>query len=244
MKKCIFFILISFCFFSCGHESAKPKVEEGAVNIHFVQDVDGQALVYNQFLYHNQAGNTYKIANIEYYISKIIFYKEDGTAVDNNVYQYVNPSIEQVYTLKIEHIPNANYKAVSFVFGIDSSRNHKFGLPQTDQNISMEWPDQLGGGYHFMRFEGQFLYQPDSTKAYVIHLGKNGHQVFFKNDSLSFQMENNTVDLDLRMNINNWFKSPNRIDLNDNYTSIMDDEAAQQKFMNNAIHVFEITKSQ
>lgn len=236
----IIFLLIPVAFSSCKKEDEKTTT--GTAVITFAQEVDGDAVEPDTFNYVNAVGNNYQITTLEYYVSKLVFEKVDGSVFDANLYQYINPAKPSTLQLKVEDIPNGDYSSISFVFGIDSARNKKLGLgqPPKQEDVDMEWPEFLGGGYHFMRLEGYFKDTADDVRAYAVHLGRTPNQVRIRLPQSALKFNGDTHTFTISMNINNWFKAPHKIDLNDDYSSIMGDSVAQSKFKANAAGVFSL----
>lgn len=242
MKQLVLALFICIVFFACKKkEDPEPQQQVAAATFQFVHMADSLPLGFNIFQYTNTEGNLYKVTRLEYYVSKIIFEKADGTVYDANMYHYINGEDVSTHTLTISNIPEGTYKQVRFIFGIDSARNVPSGLDNNTINNDMEWPSFMGGGYHFMRFEGLFKDTAGQDRGYAIHLGKTPNQVLITLPNSGITVaKGDKWNYTVSMNINNWFKEPNPIDLNDDYTSIMEDDNAQQKFAQNAVHVFSL----
>jgi len=108
----------------------------------------------------------------------------------------------------------------------------------------MEWPFTLGGGYHFMILEG--LVNDTSASrpiiGYAIHLGKN-HNQFYANFPIDIRIDGKTTPtIDIVMNVDQWFNGKNQIFLNKDYGYIMEDDAKQLEFKENAASVFSIVQ--
>jgi hypothetical protein len=243
MRIALSFLLSGLTILSaCKKKTDDPAPQnEGAVRFDFVHRVDSQDLQFNTFSYTNIAGNPYKVTRLEYYVSKIVFEREDGSVYDANMYHYIDAKDAGTLEVAIDHIPAGTYTQVRFILGVDSARNVPFGLDNNTINTDMEWPVELGGGYHFMRFEGLFTDTAGQNKGYAIHLGATPHQaeIVLANSGITISA-GDQWHYKVEMNLNNWFKAPNLIDLNDDYSSIMADEAAQQKFSQNARQVFSL----
>ena len=68
-------------------------------------------------------------------------------------------------TWKFDAVPNGEYVAMRFTFGLDSLLNVTGGLPLTNENFNMAWPPDLGGGYHLMMLDGTFWAAPPWSMA-------------------------------------------------------------------------------
>lgn len=244
MKYKFLLLIFSVLLFSC-EEDETTKLDKPSIDFHFKHLYNTQSLIVstnNTLVYTNNAGNNWNIKTIKYYISKLIIYKDDSIAYDVNMVKLINPaeanSYYQEYTLG--DIPAGHYTKMSFIFGVDTSRNKFLGLGNNSEANSMEWPDPLGGGYHFMQMEGVYLNSNNVLSGYAIHLGKNYNQY-----EAEFPIDFNAKDgakanINITMNVDQWFDGVNKINLNDGYGYMMDDDAKQLLFKQNASSVFSI----
>lgn len=243
MNKLFFILLLSVSIFSCKEDDASTS-ESSSIEFNFKHLYKQQTLEIksdNQLIYNTSTGNDYNVKSLKYYISKIILEKADGTLYDVNMYKLINPAESQNYTrYTLDNIPSGVYTKLHFTFGIDSTRNVLLGLPNNSETNSMEWPIVLGGGYHFMMLEGVFRKSDSSLSGYAIHLGKtpNQYKASFNVD-LDFSVPS-TKNIDIIMNIDQWFDGINKINLNDSYGYIMEDSLKQIQFKQNASSVFSI----
>lgn len=244
MKNIAYILIFSLFLVSCEEEE-KITAENPQITFNFKHFYKDQVLDVrsdNSLIYTNEMGNEWNVKSIKYFISKLVIYKENGEAYDVNMYKLINPAEAntnyQTYILK--DIPEGKYNRMSFIFGIDSARNRLLGLGNNSEVNAMEWPEPLGGGYHFMMMEGVYKNPNDILYGYAIHLGKNGNQ--FKAE---FPIDvttgpNSKGNIDIIMNIDQWFDGMNKIDLNDGYGNMMEDDAKQLLFKQNASNVFSI----
>lgn len=242
------FLLLAFTilFIACG-EKEDVVLENPKISFHFKHFYKDQALEVrtdNSLIYTNEKGNPWNVKSIKYFISKLIVYKDNGEAYDVNMYKLINPAETnasyQEYTLS--NIPTGHYNKVSFLFGIDSARNKLLGLGNNSEANSMEWPDPLGGGYHFMMMDGVFKRKDSVLSGYGIHLGKNGNQ-FKAEFPIDFHAEKGSnANINILVNIDQWFDGINKIDLNDGYGYIMESNEKQQLFKQNASRVFSLVQ--
>ena len=229
--------------------------EKGRIEIHFTHTVDGNPVQLNKLIYTNAAGNQYQVDEIKYFISKLILLDEEGRSVkivQNNGIHYVDCSLPNTLHWKIDDIPEGNYIAVSFVFGLDESDNisNRFVNPP-ESNFS--WPQPLGGGYHYMQINGFFLNKEDKTTNMTIHTGIGQirdeeeqttefvHNHFTVSLPVSFFVcTDNTIFLTLNMEVQHWFDTPNLYDFNEFGSGIMQNQKAQQMLKENGENVFMI----
>jgi hypothetical protein len=231
-------IIFSVFLFSCEEEE-QTVLENAQISFQFKHYYKSQVLEIradNNLIYTTETQNNWNVKSLKYYVSKIIVYKDSGESYDVNMYKFINlsetNSIISDYILK--DIPDGRYTKISFIFGIDSARNLSFALENNTENNSMEWPSQLGGGYHIMMMDGVFLNNQNQLSGYGIHLGKQGNQV-----KLEFPIEYTAkagakATIQLNMNVDQWLDGFNKINLNDGYGYIMENDAKQLLFKQNA----------
>lgn len=238
MRKIFLLLIISVFIISCDKEDEKV-LENPQITFQFKHLFKTQALEIrsdNQLIYKNELQNDWNVKSLKYYISKIIIYKEDGTAYDVNMYKFINlpepNTIVSDYILK--DIPDGRYTRLSFIFGIDSARNKPFALENNAENNSMEWPTQIGGGYHIMMMDGVYQNSNGQLSGYGIHLGKPGNQV-----ELDFPIDFTAskgakASIQIQMSVDQWFDGLNKVNLNDGYGYIMESDEKQLLFKQNA----------
>lgn len=244
MKYRFLTLILSVLFFSC-EKNTSVTLDSPSIQFHFKHLYKTEALqvvANNTLTYTNVKGNQWNIKNLKYYISKIIIYRDDTIGYDVNMVKLINPAETNTnyheYTLS--NIPAGHYTRMSFIFGIDTVRNKFLGLGNTSEANSMEWPDPLGGGYHFMQMEGVYQNASNVLMGYAIHLGKNYNQ-YYGSYPIDFTAKDGAKgNINITMNVDQWFDGLNDIDLNDGYGYMMDDDAKQLLFKQNANSVFSI----
>lgn len=243
MRKLFFALILSVSLVSCKDDD-ETNTESSSVVFNFKHLYKQENLTIrndNQLTYITQTSNQYNVKSLKYYISKLTLEKADGSLYDVNMYKLINPAAGESYTQYVlNNVPSAVYKKLHFVFGIDSTRNTLLGLPNNSETNSMEWPIVLGGGYHFMMLEGVFKKSDSSLSGYAIHLGKSPNQ-YKASFNIDLDMTvTNTRNIDIIMNVDQWFDGVNKVNLNDGYGYIMEDSLKQMQFKQNANSVFSI----
>ena len=229
-------LIVSGCNRDKGDDSVTPVKKEGSVRISVSYSVDGQPLLFDTLLYQNEAGNPYEVSRIIYYITGFTFFKTDGSTCHSDHVQYIDASDDSTNSFLISSIPNGSYSSMKFYIGLDSVRNIPGGLPNTWENLNMEWPVSMGGGYHFLKFEGYYT-DTCCSNGFAMHIGRNECLVTV-NHPVSFQMESNEIPLSLNMNVSEWFKNPHTWDLNTDGNYTMGNLPAMLKLAENGADVF------
>ncbi len=273
MKLLTYFILltiISICIISC---KKKGCTDPNALNYNEnVQDDDGTCEY--EFIGHpltlnlnhvydgisvpqtdldvikftNQFGNLHSISKLVYLISDIRFYKDNGDSITTDGYNLIDLQNENSLTIDQNNIylQEGSYSGIGFSFGFEEDDN--ISGAYTDLNsASWSWPMMLGGGYHFMKFEGKFIGTSNDTINFNYHMGTSreitaidttfhDNHVFVKINQ-PFDISNEAT-INLKFNIDEWFKNPNLWDLNIYNSMLMPNFAAQIMMKENGTTVF------
>lgn len=225
--------------FSCKKDKTISEVSEPSQSVYLsiAYKVDNEFLVTNHFNYKTQAGYNYSVTNLVYYLSQISLIKSDGSNILLKKFQYVDATVSETNHLILENVPEGNYLGIAFNIGLDSLQNRSDMLPATPENINMQWPEPMGGGYHFLRLEGHYK---DSlgTFGYAMHLGTNACLIPIKINKRIVVSADGLTSVNLIMNINEWFRNPYIFDFNTDGNYIMGNLAAMKKIALNGTDVF------
>lgn len=196
--------------------------------------VNGQPFYFDSLMYVNSAGNQYEVNRLEYYISSIALHTPGGQIVEFDSVFYINADDSRA--IELVNVPEGRYSRITFNVGVDSVHNISYQLPNTPENINMAWPDMMGGGYHFMKFEGHYLVS-GIPNGYAVHLGRNKHLVACI-VSKTFDISPGHNLFNLEMDIGQWFRDPYdyNLDTDGNYT--MSNDSAMSKIASNGTDVF------
>jgi len=240
MKKILFITsLIAITFFSCD----KPTQTDLTIN--FTHTVDGIELTTNSMIYTNAAGENYDIKTLKYLISDITLHADDGNTLLLDEVHFVDISEESTFSFTIEDVPNNNYTSISYTMGLDTIKNINNLYVNELFHSAMVWPETNGGGYHYMKLEG--AYNNDST-FYNTHTGgtMGGDYSFNNMEDISLTVDDDLGDISVNVNmeINNWYNSPNQIEFSSYGMGIMMNMMMQMNIqMNGITDVFSIDVS-
>lgn len=235
----VLLIGITSLLYSCK-KTETPAIEAYKTNlqIHVSHRVGGLNLFYDTIKYTNLAGNKYSLTLLEYYISEISLRKEDNSFVKCKGSFYINPRLNQV-NIQLSGMAPGKYTGLKFYIGIPPENNVFGALEATTENTNMQWPEPLGGGYHFLKMEGRYIDSTNQARGFAMHLGSNEmliqHQIIPVNLEVN---EQNICFTNLVMDVNEWFKSPYtyNFERDGNYTMAI--TPLMQLLKNNGYDVF------
>jgi MbnP len=242
MKAFFTSLLIILLLIACesGNEVPPNAVD---VKITFMHLVDGEQLVLDQLVYSNALGQAFSIKTLKYFISEIKFYKEDNTIIELPDIHYVDiRSTESLSYLLIEKVPAGDYTGISFVYGLSPEENIT-GRFRSPPKSLMEWPVLLGGGYHYAKIEGQYI---AADNFFNLHTGMlDGTDYSIPIDlNTPFTISVNGANLELNIEIQNWFTGPNDWDFVYFGSGIMGNHEAQKAVQENGANVFNLAIDQ
>lgn len=236
---CYLLFFIPFLFtLSCKKVTPLPQPKVNELQLSIQYNIDNVSYVTNINKYINQAGNHFSISRVSYYLSQIKLIKSDNSSVLVKEYQYVDADNTSSNKLIFNSIPIGDYIGIKFNIGLDSLHNISDALPTTMENINMAWPQMMGGGYHFLKMEGNFLDSLGQSFGYAMHLGTNVCLIPIMLNKKFTVSADSKLSFNLVMNINEWYKNPNIFDFNKDGNYIMGNMMLMKKITENGIDVF------
>lgn len=252
MKKIFTYILFPIlCFTSCGEDNDDNLKAEVSTTFSFTHNWDGQNVTNNDFndiKFTNQNGDMLSIERLRYVISDITFTGSNGEQLSFDVYNLVDVTNDNglIYNLQSQ-IPVDNYTNVSFTFGLDNEDNSENYLDLNSESFNV--PDMLGGGYHYMQFDGKYINSSDQEEGFNYHairaVDNPGMNPTFPQDTfftvnLGAVNITNNAEIEVKANLAEWFRNPNIWDLNVLNTVLMPNASAQIKMFENGQSVFSL----
>ncbi len=234
-----------------GCDSAEETPADGTVVLTFKHSVAGDSLTLNASRYISPTGIKYSVLLLEYIVSDVVLTRADGSTAPLLTEHYVNALNEETIEVTIEDVPAGLYTGLTFTLGLKPGRNQPDTLPNTQDFNNMAWPAPLGGGYHNMRFEGRYTNEGLGA-TFAIHTGPTNGADNSLTYSLRFfgltanevlDLEGNTKDISLTMNLDEWLHNPEVFDFREYEGPIMPDQAAQDLVKANGHNVFQATLS-
>ena len=232
-----------------GLSNCKPDVPEPeeakttTVNINFNHFVDGNPVEIDTMKYINTHGDTFSMRTIKYFISRLTFHRDGGSDVVLNEHHYVEHAIPETesYTYK-NKIPDGTYTGISFTYGFVNEDNISYMFDVAPE-FQMFWPENMGGGYHYQKIEGQYI-DNGVRKFFNFHAGsldKTDYSIHVDLANSGFVVANNEINIELDMEIQNWFKNPKVWDFAYFGAAIMGNHEAQATIQKNGVDVFTST---
>lgn len=243
-----------------GCDSASEQNGYGNLTLHFEHRVDNSAAAYDLMIYENAAGNNYEISEIQWFISDLILIDKDGEewplGADDWIH-YVDTDLEYSLRWEIsENIKAGDYNSIKFTFGIKGEKNMP-GMFTDPPESNMIWPYHMGGdegGYHYMKLNGFWLKDEVERTPFNFHIGVG--QIYDQDNNITGFVQNwfetilpisgfnikdgGLTELQIVMNIENWFATPHVYDHEVYGGKIMNNQEAMGKIKENGNNVFTV----
>ncbi|MFD1062732.1 MbnP family protein [Winogradskyella litorisediminis] len=248
MKKTLALLLIILLFSNCEDNDDNLSMVDVAFEFsHTWENDEINANNLTSIVVTNENGEVMNIARIRYLISRIELTNENGTTYSFNGYKFTDLSDVSTYNFTPDNnrIPSGNY-TLKFVWGFNEEDNID-GEYLDLNSASWNWPTMLGGGYHFLQFDGQYNINT-SPSSFNFHNGtarvSTNPNVFEQNFAeiefaTTIEISNN-ASIEVVMDFSEFFKTPHTWDLNVLDTPLMPNYNAQKMMQANVQSVFSI----
>ena len=246
MKIVLFLLTGLLTLSSC---SSPEKEVSATVAIRFSHNWENTPVTstdFNTVKFTNENGEMLSIERLRYLVSNVILTSASNEVYELSSYQLVNLGEGQV-TIESNEIPAGDYK-LSFVFGFTDNENTD-GSYLDLNTVSFNVPRMLGGGYHFMQFDGKYVGQNLAPAGFNYHViravnREDPNNLVFQDTSFKIDLGvvtiATTAEIEIKMNIAEWFKNPNTWDLNTLNTVLMPNFDAQILMHQNGKSVFSL----
>jgi len=159
---------------ACDEDSTTPTPDPAVVSLQFVHKVGSADLTEDQLLYTNTPGNPYSVTKLEYLITDITLVGAPAKhEVTFDAAVYDDAFAAGSHTFLLGNLEAEEYSGLQFRWGVEASNNVAGNLDSTFDG--MLWPVANGGGYHCMRFEGDYTTAGSQTPgdgSFALHMGK------------------------------------------------------------------------
>ena len=244
MKKLVLSIIAiaNILLFSACQEDEKIEDQHPHLKLSVQHKVDSQYLEFDTLKYVNSVGHKYEVQTLKYFISNVQFHKSGGSKTILKGPFYIDAEDASTFSIN-EHvdITRGTYEKISLTFGLDTASNISNTLNSTEA-IGMNWPDTMGGGYHYMKLEGSYdSLQLGIKKNFTVHTGASKGKPYHINIEIpnsNFKVSNKDISVKIQMNVNEWFTDPNDYDFSTYNLMIMMDMIAQEALKANGKSAF------
>ncbi|WP_298531323.1 MbnP family protein [uncultured Algibacter sp.] len=251
MIKALTFTFICFIsFYSCS-EDKDDKVTQANITLNFNHSWNNTPVTnmgFNTVQFINENGEELSITKLRYLISRISLENTLGEKFTLNGYNLVDVTNNSNLSFTPTNtIPTGTYNKVSFIFGFNNEDNYNNNYQDLN---SASWfvPTMLGGGYHYMQLEGKFIDNTETETGYAYHairaIDNSGTTPVFKDTFFEVNLGEITISNDTQLNINmniaEWFKNPKTWDLNILNNMLMPNFDAQILMFENGQSVFKL----
>lgn len=172
MKKIniLLFLAALVAFTACKDDDDNTPTGNGTLNVELEHSFGADAFELNSAnFYTTAAGEQVKFNTLKYYISNVVLTKSDGTTwVQPESYYLVDASNAASTMLNIADVPSADYTAITFTLGVDSTRNisgAQTGALSVANGMFWTW----NSGYIFFKAEGESPQSVDNN--FIYHIG-------------------------------------------------------------------------
>ncbi len=247
-KKRFFLPILVMFFVACDKNDDQPQ--NTPVSIDFSHSFNQQEIDssnFNALDYTNGFGTTLSITRLRYLVSQISFTNQQGIKTIVKDYQLVDLSQDNSLAINDILLPPGAYN-LKMRFGFTEATNTSSIYPDLNA-ASWNVPDMLGGGYHYMQLEGRFLDPTNEPFIYAYHtisaVQNPGPENTREDTSIEIDLGEITVTQDatqinVTMDINQWFENPNLWDLNILNGMLMGNYTAQKMMQENGQTVFSL----
>ena len=244
MKKIIWFFVI-IAFTSCKDDTdCCVNLEPVNVTLKFTHNWDGTPVTasdFNSFNYVTENGESVSMERLRYVVSNI------NLGGESKPYQLVDLGINSGFEIIFNNVAQG-VNNLNFTFGFSDADNID-GVYQDLNTVSFNVPGMLGGGYHYMQFDGKYKDTNNLDANFNYHAIRavnrsDPNNLIFEDTSFlvdfgSVTITNNAT-IEIKMNIAEWFKNPNTWDLNQLNTVLMPNFEAQRLISANGKSVFSL----
>ncbi|MCY7410963.1 MAG: hypothetical protein LH473_11875 [Chitinophagales bacterium] len=211
-------VVLTVVIFSACKKDEQIAPVPGMAKIEFNHVVGASDLTFNSVVYTNSSAETFTISKLRYYVSNIQFTKDDNTVfVEPESYHLIDAKDENTDELTISNVPDGNYTSITFMIGVDSTRNvsgAQTGALDPLNDMFWDW----NSGYIFFKMEGDC----DQAGSFIYHVGgysgKYAAQrmvtVLFNGNKLTVA-EGKIPQLLLHVDVASFFSTPNTISIVD-----------------------------
>lgn len=165
MGRLLPILLLILAFQGCN----KPSYNVG-IAIHIQNQYQNQRIResdFNTTRFYKCGNEIITLSKLNYIVSRFTFYRgRESIMIPKSIFCSGSESF-----FLLDSIPAGTYDSLAFQLGDNQPFN------ANDPNIvNMAWPSLMGGGFHFIQYEGHFLEPDGNWYGFTLHTGGNGLQ--------------------------------------------------------------------
>jgi hypothetical protein len=245
----VFLLALSCAFFSCDKEDVVSQ-EKINVSLKFTHNWDQLPVTssdFNNFKFTTSNGELVSIERLRYVLSNIQLINGDDIYTFKD-YKLIDLLEENEFLLTLLEKINPGSYQLKFTFGF-SDEDNQDGIYQDLNSVNFNVPGMLGGGYHYMQFDGKYKDVNNEDAAFNYHAIRavnrtDPNNLVFQDTSFEVDLGTlsfiNDAEIVIKANIAEWFKNPNIWNLNELNTVLMPNFEAQKQMNANGKTVFSL----
>jgi hypothetical protein len=245
LKPLIF--LVSIAVLSSCSSNDDVVVVPTSVTFNFThswQDLEVNADEFNILQYETENGDSLLITRLRYVISDFVFTHESGNSITIEDFQFLNVENEESLSFSTRDTILPGTYSVGFRFGLSNEKNQTGAFPSL---VDFTVPGSLGGGYHYMQLDGQYVDTNGDRQPFNYHAisafdpgGLNEPQDTSFEVNLGTVVIGESTTINVNMNIYEWFSNPVTWDINELNVMLMGNFDAQIDMSQNGRSVFSL----
>lgn len=252
MKKIVFLcIALSILFLACDNNSDDREINLTFTFNHFWETTPITLNDFNEIKFINKNGDVLSLERLRYVVSNLTITNENGVVSTFKDYNLVDVTNNSGLSFALsENITTGTYQNIAFTFGFKDDDNID-GAYQDLNIANFNVPTMLGGGYHYMQFDGKYLNSNNQEAPFNYHAIRavdrsNPDNLQFEDTSFTVNLGEITItesaEIIVKVDISEWFKNPNTWNLNELNTVLMPNFNAQKLMNANGKSVFSLGK--
>ena len=247
--KSLILLCVAALFVSCS-DNNDVAAEPVSVTLNFSHSWEGTEVTsadFNDLKFVNENGETISITRLRYLVSDIVFTHVSGEVTNVEGYNLVDVTNDEnlSYTTTNTILPGEYTATIRFGFKDEDNTSDIY----QDLNVAVfNVPEMLGGGYHYMQFDGTYLNANSVESAFNYHAirafdmtGVDGPTDTSIEINIGSVTVSGNTQINIDMDLAEWFANPNTWDLNTLNTGLMMNYDAQVDMNENGATVFSVS---
>jgi len=242
-------ICLAFVLSNCSEDN-DISLEPVAITLNFSHSWNGTEITnadFNELKFTNENEQDLSIERLKYVISEVSLTHKSGVITVLDGYNLVDlTNTEGLSFTTSKTILPGDYTSITFRFGFSNEYNIDGAYPDLN-TANFNVPNALGGGYHFMQFDGKYR-DITSVEApfnyHVISAIDPTNTNDPKDTSFSLNIGAATIggntNIQIEMDVSEWFKNPTIWNLNEYDVNLMGNYDVQLLMNQNGSSVFSL----